>query len=367
MSYSIGESFSLGKSLEQKSVSELRRLAKACSLKGYSRMKRSDLVKVVCDALINPKRLEELLYVITEPAWTVFSRAVESDMAIPVDFTESASCQLLSDLGVLFLGGTPNVPTCAVPTEIKATFRSLEANGFLQRKARYDLLHQYAEAAVNLYGIIRWDDLIALFNRQNSPPTTKEEFLSALNRHNVVDCEYCFWDEYLVDTDFGINDFADIPDLLTQIGTKPRYIPERAEFLRYANWDYFEYTAETERLKDYLIHNLGITALRAPQIISELHYACVVEARFLDMFSILTDHGVSLDEQRIGELSRLFTELCNATRLWSNNGHTPSEISELYKRRPQHPMTAQRKIAKVGRNDPCPCGSGKKYKKCCGR
>lgn len=25
-----------------------------------------------------------------------------------------------------------------------------------------------------------------------------------------------------------------------------------------------------------------------------------------------------------------------------------------------------RTAAKVGRNDPCPCGSGKKYKKCCG-
>ena len=25
-----------------------------------------------------------------------------------------------------------------------------------------------------------------------------------------------------------------------------------------------------------------------------------------------------------------------------------------------------RKTEKVGRNDPCPCGSGKKYKKCCG-
>ena len=23
--------------------------------------------------------------------------------------------------------------------------------------------------------------------------------------------------------------------------------------------------------------------------------------------------------------------------------------------------------SKVGRNDPCPCGSGKKYKKCCGK
>ena len=25
-----------------------------------------------------------------------------------------------------------------------------------------------------------------------------------------------------------------------------------------------------------------------------------------------------------------------------------------------------RQVVKIGRNDPCPCGSGKKYKKCCG-
>jgi preprotein translocase subunit SecA len=29
--------------------------------------------------------------------------------------------------------------------------------------------------------------------------------------------------------------------------------------------------------------------------------------------------------------------------------------------------TVKRESAKVGRNDPCPCGSGKKYKKCCGQ
>jgi len=27
----------------------------------------------------------------------------------------------------------------------------------------------------------------------------------------------------------------------------------------------------------------------------------------------------------------------------------------------------KREVAKVGRNDPCPCGSGKKYKQCHGR
>ena len=28
---------------------------------------------------------------------------------------------------------------------------------------------------------------------------------------------------------------------------------------------------------------------------------------------------------------------------------------------------APKRVNKVGRNDPCPCGSGKKYKNCCGR
>ena len=31
-----------------------------------------------------------------------------------------------------------------------------------------------------------------------------------------------------------------------------------------------------------------------------------------------------------------------------------------------NPKPATRRIEKVGRNQPCPCGSGKKFKKCCG-
>jgi preprotein translocase subunit SecA len=31
------------------------------------------------------------------------------------------------------------------------------------------------------------------------------------------------------------------------------------------------------------------------------------------------------------------------------------------------PVSYERDAPKVGRNDPCPCGSGKKYKKCCGK
>jgi uncharacterized protein len=41
-----------------------------------------------------------------------------------------------------------------------------------------------------------------------------------------------------------------------------------------------------------------------------------------------------------------------------------SKIAQLRASRPS--AIAQRRPGKVGRNDPCPCGSGKKYKRCCG-
>ena len=45
---------------------------------------------------------------------------------------------------------------------------------------------------------------------------------------------------------------------------------------------------------------------------------------------------------------------------------TPEAKDALYKEQ-RRSTTIVRDGKKVGRNDPCPCGSGKKYKKCCGK
>ena len=42
-----------------------------------------------------------------------------------------------------------------------------------------------------------------------------------------------------------------------------------------------------------------------------------------------------------------------------------SLLKELAEAAPAKPVGEKK--PKIGRNDPCPCGSGKKYKKCCGR
>lgn len=44
---------------------------------------------------------------------------------------------------------------------------------------------------------------------------------------------------------------------------------------------------------------------------------------------------------------------------------TAEKRKELYKKQKNSKTVVN--TEKIGRNDPCPCGSGKKYKKCCGR
>ncbi len=47
----------------------------------------------------------------------------------------------------------------------------------------------------------------------------------------------------------------------------------------------------------------------------------------------------------------------------------PGAVVSIFHHQRQHfqpPSQTVRRAPKVGRNDPCPCGSGKKYKKCCG-
>ena len=49
------------------------------------------------------------------------------------------------------------------------------------------------------------------------------------------------------------------------------------------------------------------------------------------------------------------------------HGKKPSELLGEAGLFPQKVETKRREAPKIGRNDPCPCGSGKKYKKCCGK
>jgi len=69
-------------------------------------------------------------------------------------------------------------------------------------------------------------------------------------------------------------------------------------------------------------------------------------------------------EERKQELEAIFEEngwVCEITV----DPDKPENTTDLDRLR--NPVAQVTAAPKVGRNEPCPCGSGKKYKKCCGK
>ncbi|WP_202963229.1 SEC-C metal-binding domain-containing protein [Geomicrobium sp. JCM 19037] len=54
-----------------------------------------------------------------------------------------------------------------------------------------------------------------------------------------------------------------------------------------------------------------------------------------------------------------------STPSWELKGHRPNEVPGELAGTPRNNVVPFKPGQKVGRNEPCPCGSGKKYKKCC--
>lgn len=91
-------------------------------------------------------------------------------------------------------------------------------------------------------------------------------------------------------------------------------------------------------------------------------------ARWHGLEIISTEGGGEGDDTGIVEFRATYTangEFCNhheVSRFVRESDGWKFDDGELVGEKPM-----VREAPKVGRNDPCPCGSGKKYKKCCGK
>lgn len=184
--------------LTRRTAAKLKVLSKGYYVKGTSQMNKAALVCAVTDALKEPDRLSELLLVVDPQTYTLFRRASESPDLIKVKDPGSEQYRLLDDFCYLVCADTPDGLVVSVPTQIRAAFEQLKNDGFLKQKDRFDLLHNYAMAAIHLYGAITQDEFVDIFNQQNSRKTSVEELFPVLIRHIAVGAPYCLWEDYIV-------------------------------------------------------------------------------------------------------------------------------------------------------------------------
>jgi hypothetical protein len=104
--------------------------------------------------------------------------------------------------------------------------------------------------------------------------------------------------------------------------------------------------------------------LEFSSLFPDLRRAC--QEQWIDPEFLRVESFDAFEKEPKGEFVKAFAarhspivDVINETRWWAGfqQAALPGAVQQAA------PVTAG---AKVGRNDPCPCGSGKKYKKCCG-
>lgn len=92
--------------------------------------------------------------------------------------------------------------------------------------------------------------------------------------------------------------------------------------------------------------------------------------------ALLADFGTFCQEQGVdqgGDPKKMSGVLQELHEVWLQTprpaleGKKPAEVLDGGRLFPARVETFKREAPKVGRNDPCPCGSGRKFKKCCGK
>ena len=84
-----------------------------------------------------------------------------------------------------------------------------------------------------------------------------------------------------------------------------------------------------------------------------------LQAYALEGYQIFEAMEDSIDEQIANFL--LHMQITQTVKTKTQNRGTTNDTKETLKQAPK------KNSKKIGRNDPCPCGSGKKYKQCCGK
>jgi hypothetical protein len=232
-------------------------------------------------------------------------------------------------------------------------------------------------AAVNLYGAISQARFLEIYNRLElgDSPATEADLAKLKLRDEYFDLEGNYYAHEILLTE----EEDTLEDLLVQQRGKTFYVPDRTEFLKFEDDLYYERTEAFEQLLAFLKKEFRLKAEKAGELCEDIQLVCA-EMTFsigVVMFEFERRQIVFEDEAVVNRLMPLIMEVANHSRLWTNCGHTPREVREQSSGAPSSarpssfadtgkPAAKAAAAWKTGRNDPCPCGSGKKYKNCCG-
>lgn len=386
--------------------------ARDLGIRRTSGLKKDELADKIANELLMPTVMRRRIAVLSPECRALLEHAINEPFVPASEEMEDALALHESDYA--FLNKRDQLD---VPVDVKKVYEKLNTPEFRKYARKMSWLAQCLDFGEALYGVFDKDVLRKMFNVRKGFHISEEELEKLCNEFppDMTECHLEEGQRFIVAEYLAYDDrYKELLDI--QAG-KDFYIPNAQEVLDYAKNLYLSQEPAYQNFREFLQHEIGMTYEDADDVALDIWDKIQFDMDFTDIIRyLMDDYEDLLDDTKIEQFVQLLQELNNNTRMQIHRGHTPNEMmrkgmeegrffqrptifpgsteaAELLKSAAEELKEmgicvdlnssasmmpdnskqsgvfgqADNAFKKIYPNDPCPCGSGKKFKKCCGR
>lgn len=366
----------LTEAVNRLSKKEMDQIRKNLDLGGLSALKKADLAAELVKKI--PTNFKYVITRLEQRTYSQVKKIAQNDGVIEDKGISVSDAETFLGYSLIFPGIYNNQKVLFMPSElvqIFLQFDSTELDERIKRNTEWVLLTQ---GMLYYYGVMAEVPIIERIKELTGKDVDIVKYLhvmsSAIDFNGQV--------EY---SSYGLRDHRvrDDKRIAKEHRKKPGvdYYPFTKKQLRKAGVPgYVDYTPAMSGFISYLLERYELNNEETDEIATQLINIINADGKQNDILDYLHKWLEIPSFEFAQLLTKEITKLYNNTRQWALKGHTPAELfqeeKEHLKPLPSNPVIFGQAASnvidlktrtKTGRNDPCPCGSGKKYKKCCGR
>lgn len=375
MGHMVQPAYSLNDCLKRLNKDDLHHIRRMLRVENASQLNKQDLVDCLAREIIT--RLETTLRYFDKKRYQYIKLVIDSGGKLSFDELldeEEFDPFQYRDYGLLFID--PDTKDVIIPYEVVDRLQHIDQVWLRMILKRNTEWIQLTMGMLYYYGTLHLDKLIELIARYIDELDVNE-YISVIERYAEYD-EGCYFN----DSSISYYTVLDPEMVITEHEMRPEvdfYPFSKSELIQAANDDYIERTKEYQELQRYLMHTCRADREDVEIILLELHDHIQNGASLSSAIDYLQFQLTFSGLHQIQGMTDRLVNWMNSVKLWWLKGYSSDELRNQLNSPPDsvlHLTVEHSDVGgevydfatkkKIGRNDPCPCGSGKKFKKCCG-
>lgn len=350
-------------------VAELQDIRKKLQIKNISSLKKAELIQYLAEGI--PLLLRIIISQFDERRLFLIKSIIANDGVISAKNIEIEEMEYFYKTGFMFTSFQNGNPVVMVPLELLPSLEELvQDETILVDVKRNTEWIKITRGLLYYYGTVPHDKLVDLVEKYTP---IRLDFL-AFNYVIFDAMEY--YQEIFIDR-YGYS-YWEVMDPLVILeeqasrGNIDYYSFSRKQLLEAGETNYVEHPKGYSQLLSLFTKEYRMPQEEAVALIED----CIIHVKMGIQPSQLLQHlQMQLTFESLEAVQRLMdvvVTLMNNTRQWYLKGYTSEELFKQEKNsllplpNKKGEVISLQTRQKIGRNDPCPCGSGKKFKKCCG-